>query len=141
MIKPFLKEFEEKKAVIIGNTPLVGRPTGDILKKLKFNLDICEKDTPNLNFITRDADIIITDIASPKYIGGDWIKPGAVVIDAGMNVIGGKKKKKIVGDINFAEAVKNASHITPVPGGVGPLTIAMLIDNVLLGWHRTVNTC
>jgi methylenetetrahydrofolate dehydrogenase (NADP+)/methenyltetrahydrofolate cyclohydrolase/formyltetrahydrofolate synthetase len=137
MIKSFLKQFSTKKAVVIGDTPLVGRPTADILQKLEFNVELRCKDTINLKDITRTSDIVIVDIESPKYLDADWIKEGAVVIDAGMNVIGGSKhKKKIVGDVDFQSALTKVKHITPVPGGVGPLTIAMLVDNILVAWER-----
>jgi len=137
MIKSFLKQFSTKKAVVIGDTPLVGRPTADILQKLEFNVELGYKDTKNLKDITRTSDIVIVDIESPKYLDADWIKEGAVIIDAGMNVIDrSKRKKRIVGDVDFQSALKKVRHITPVPGGVGPLTIAMLVDNILVAWGR-----
>lgn len=137
MIRSFLKQFSTKKAVVIGDTPLVGRPTTDILQKLEFNVELCSKDRWDLKEITREADIVIVDIDTPKYLDADWVKPGAVIIDAGMNVVGGsKRKKKIVGDVDFASVLNKVKHITPVPGGVGPLTIAMLVDNVLVAWAK-----
>jgi len=101
---------------------------------------ICHSRTPDLPAVVRGADIVIAAVGRPNMIGGDWIKPGAVVIDVGINrvevTVDGETKNKLTGDVNYDEAVEVAKAITPVPGGVGPMTIAMLLKNTVTAAGR-----
>lgn len=128
-----------KRAVVIGQSMIVGAPIAYALQNMDATVTSCNIMTQNLPKITKEADILVVCIGDPLYIKGDWIKPGALVIDVGTNVIPDKKRPgctKLVGDVDFEEAVKVASYITPVPGGVGPMTIAMLLENVFLAWKK-----
>ena len=116
-----------KNAVVIGRSKIVGRPTALLLLNRDATVTICHSKTSNLAFYTRNADIIVVAAGKPKLVTADMTKDGAVVIDVGINRTGGK----LVGDVDFESVKKKASHITPVPGGVGPMTVAMLMENTL----------
>ena len=116
-----------KNAVVIGRSKIVGRPTALLLLNRDATVTICHSKTSNLAFYTRNADILVVAAGKPKLVAADMIKEGAVVIDVGINRTGGK----LVGDVDFESVKKKASHITPVPGGVGPMTVAMLMENTL----------
>ena len=110
-------------------------PVALLLLRENATVTICHSRTKKLSEITRNADILVAAIGRPEYVKGDWIKPGAVVIDVGVNRVEDPTKKRgyrLVGDVAFEEAFPIASAITPVPGGVGPLTIAMLMKNTLI---------
>ena len=107
-------------AVVIGRSPILGKPAAMLLLARDATVTVCHSRTTNLPDITRTADILVAAVGRPEFVHGDWLKPGAVVIDAGYN-------PGNVGDVAFAEAVERASLITPVPGGVGPMTIAVLL--------------
>lgn len=109
------------EAIVIGRSPILGRPMASMLINHHATVTLCHSRTRGLSNLVRRADIVIAAVGKPRYIKGSWIKPGAVVIDAGYN-------KGNIGDVEFDEAIKQASLITPVPGGVGPMTIATLID-------------
>ena len=96
-------------------------------KGVDATVTLCHSRTPDIAAYTRQADIVVAAVGIPKFVKGDWVKPGAVVIDVGINRV----DDKLVGDVDYAEAAKVASAITPVPGGVGPMTIAMLLGNTL----------
>jgi len=117
-----------KRAVVVGRSNIVGRPVAALLEHENATVTICHSRTADLPGEVRAADIVVAAIGKPEFIRGDWIKPGAVVIDVGINRGPGGT---LIGDVAFAEAVKHASHITPVPGGVGPMTIAMLLSNTV----------
>lgn len=117
-----------KNAVVIGRSKIVGKPIALMLLERHATVTICHSRTQNLAEIVRSADIVVAAIGSPGFIKGDWIKDGALVIDVGINRTG---EGGIVGDVEFEEASKHASAITPVPGGVGPMTIAMLLKNTV----------
>ena len=112
-------------AVVVGRSVLVGRPVAMLLLERDATVVLCHSRTSDLAVQIRSADIVIAACGSPELVRGDWIKPGAVVIDVGINRVGGK----LIGDVEFAAAERRASFITPVPGGVGPMTVAMLLRN------------
>ena len=114
-------DFDGADAVVIGRSPILGRPMASMLINAHATVTLCHSRTRDLPSLLRRADILIVAIGRPRYVQGDWIKPGAVVIDAGYN-------EGNVGDVDFDTALERASLITPVPGGVGPMTIATLID-------------
>lgn len=121
-------EISGKKCVVIGRSNIVGKPMAMLLLHRSGTVTICHSRTQNLAEITRDADILVAAVGKANFVTGDMIKDGAVVIDVGMNRL---ENGKLCGDVNFAEAEPKASYITPVPGGVGPMTIAMLMKNTL----------
>ncbi len=121
-------------AVVVGRSNIVGVPVAALLKNADATVTICHSRTKNLPDKVRRADIVVAAIGRPEFVRGDWIKPGAAVIDVGINRIPDPTKKsgsRLVGDVNFAEAVEVAGAITPVPGGVGLMTIAMLLTNTV----------
>jgi methylenetetrahydrofolate dehydrogenase (NADP+)/methenyltetrahydrofolate cyclohydrolase len=114
-----------RHAVVVGRSVLVGRPVAMLLLERDATVVLCHSRTADLPVQVRSADIVIAACGSPELVRGDWIKPGAVVIDVGINRVG----TKLIGDVEFAKAAERASYITPVPGGVGPMTVAMLLRN------------
>jgi len=114
-------------AVVVGRSNIVGKPVAQLLLQANATVTICHSRTRNLAEIVKTADIVVAAIGKAKAIEGSWIKPGAIVIDVGINRVDGK----VVGDVDFDAASKVALAITPVPGGVGPMTIAMLLENTL----------
>jgi len=117
-----------KHAVVVGRSYIVGKPLALLLLNRNATVTVCHSRTRNLAGFTRNADILVVAVGKPKLITADMVKPGAVVIDVGINRIGGK----IVGDVDFDEVSRLASFITPVPGGVGPMTVAMLMKNTVI---------
>ena len=117
-----------KECVVVGRSNIVGKPQAMLLLHQNGTVTICHSRTKDLKEKTLQADILIAAVGIPEFIKGDMIKPGAVVIDVGINRVA---DKKLVGDVEFASAEKVASAITPVPGGVGPMTIAMLMKNTV----------
>eukprot|EP00158_Paraphelidium_tribonemae_P008757 Partr_v1_DN28675_c1_g1_i10_m49755 putative Methylenetetrahydrofolate dehydrogenase (NADP dependent) len=131
-----------KRAVVIGRSNIVGLPVFNLLNKANSTVTLCHSRTPNLREIVRQADIVVAAVGQPELIKGDWIKDGAVVIDVGTNAIEDTSKKsgfRWAGDVDYAEAAHKASLITPVPGGVGPMTVAMLLKNTLISAHRHIH--
>jgi len=134
-------EIEGKRAVVLGRSNIVGLPVAMLLLHRNATLTICHSRTKNLPDVVREADILIAAVGRAQMVKGDWIKPGAAVIDVGVNAIDDPTKKKgyrLVGDVDFEEAKEVAGYITPVPGGVGPMTIAMLLRNTLDAAKRDV---
>lgn len=121
-------ELEGKNAVVIGRSLLVGKSVAILLEEANATVTICHSRTQNLQEITKQADILIVALGKPNYITSDYVKDGAVVVDVGINRIDGK----IIGDVDFASVSPKCSYITPVPGGVGPMTIAELMNNTLI---------
>lgn len=117
-----------KRAVVLGRSNIVGKPMFHLLLARHATVTVCHSRTQDLAAITREADILVAAIGKPKFVTGDMVKPGAVVLDVGINRVG---DKKIVGDVDFDAVKEVASAITPVPGGVGVLTIAMLLCNTV----------
>jgi methylenetetrahydrofolate dehydrogenase (NADP+)/methenyltetrahydrofolate cyclohydrolase len=136
------KDLSGLNAVIIGRSNIVGKPMASLLLKAHATVTICHSRTKDLPQVARNGDILVAAVGRPRMVKGDWIKPGAVVIDVGINRIDvevdGEMKKKLTGDVDFDEAVEVAGAITPVPGGVGPMTIAMLMSNTLQSAQRNV---
>ena len=120
-------EIEGARAVVIGRSEIVGKPVSLLLMHRNATVTVCHSRTRDLASVVREADIAIAAVGVPKLVKGDWIKPGAAVIDVGTNLVG----KKLVGDVDFDEVVGVAGLLTPVPGGVGLLTISMLLRNTL----------
>ncbi|QJC33114.1 bifunctional methylenetetrahydrofolate dehydrogenase/methenyltetrahydrofolate cyclohydrolase FolD [Enterobacteriaceae endosymbiont of Donacia clavipes] len=120
--------------VIIGASNLVGRPIAMELLLSGCTVTITHRYTKNLKHHIKYADLLIVAVGKPNFIPGDWIKLGAIVIDVGINII---NKNKIIGDIDFNIAKKKASYITPVPGGIGPITVATLMQNILYAYEKT----
>ncbi len=126
-----------RNAVVVGRSTLVGRPVAQLLLRADCTVTIGHSRTRDLPALCRTADILVVAIGRPQFVKGDWIKPGAAVIDVGINRIPAPDgKTRLVGDVAFAEAVKVAGHITPVPGGVGPMTVACLMYNTLQAARR-----
>ena len=121
------RSIEGKHAVIVGRSNIVGKPIAHLLLRENATVTICHSKTANLAEITRQADILVAAVGKPKLITADMIKRNAVVIDVGTTKINGK----LIGDVDFENAKKVASYITPVPGGVGPMTVAMLLENTV----------
>ncbi len=128
LIKESGISVEGKECVIVGRSNIVGKPQAMLLLHQNGTVTICHSRTKNLKEKTLQADILVAAVGIPEFIKGDMIKPGAVVIDVGINRVA---DKKLVGDVEFESAQKVASAITPVPGGVGPMTIAMLMKNTV----------
>ena len=127
LIKKAEKNLTGKHAVIVGRSNLNGKPMAQLLLKENCTVTIVHSKTKNLKNECEKADILVVAIGVANYIGGDWIKKDAIVIDVGINKVG----DRITGDVNFEEAKNKAKAITPVPGGVGPMTIACLLKNTL----------
>jgi 5,10-methylene-tetrahydrofolate dehydrogenase/methenyl tetrahydrofolate cyclohydrolase len=130
-----------KQAVVLGRSNIVGLPVAMLLLHRNATVTICHSRTQNLADVVRTADILVAAVGRAEMVKGDWIKPGAVIIDVGVNAVdapGAKKGYRLVGDVAFDEAREVASKITPVPGGVGPMTIAMLLRNTLDGARRSI---
>jgi methylenetetrahydrofolate dehydrogenase (NADP+)/methenyltetrahydrofolate cyclohydrolase len=127
-------------AVIIGRSNIVGKPLASLLMKANATVTIAHSRTKDLPGVCRNADILVAAVGRPNMVKGDWLKPGAVVIDVGINRIevteDGETRTRLTGDVDFDEARGIASAITPVPGGVGPMTIAMLMANTLASAER-----
>lgn len=119
-------------AVVVGRSNIVGKPMAQLLLRENCTVTIAHSRTKNLPEVVRRADLVVAAIGKPEFVKGDWIKPGAIVIDVGINrIVKPDGKGKLVGDVAFAEAAQVASAITPVPGGVGPMTIACLLKNTV----------
>ncbi|KAK9667834.1 hypothetical protein RND81_13G014100 [Saponaria officinalis] len=130
-----------KRAVVVGRSNIVGLPVSLLLLKADATVSIVHSRTSNPEDIIREADIVIAAAGQANMIKGDWIKPGAAVIDVGTNSVDDPSKKsghRLVGDVDFHEASKVAGYITPVPGGVGPMTVAMLLRNTVDGAKRVI---
>jgi methylenetetrahydrofolate dehydrogenase (NADP+)/methenyltetrahydrofolate cyclohydrolase len=126
-------------AVVIGRSNLVGRPVAQLLLRDDCTVSIAHSRTRDLPALSRRADILVVAIGKKEFVRGDWIKPGATVIDVGTNRIPGEDgKSRLVGDVAFAEALPIAGHLTPVPGGVGPMTVACLMFNTWQAARRAV---
>lgn len=145
LLKDFLGDLSGKNAIVVGRSNIVGKPMAALLLAANCTVTIAHSRTEDLPGKCRQADILVAAVGRPEMIKGDWIKPGATVIDVGINRIeapekglkeDGTVKTRLVGDVEFASAVKVAGAITPVPGGVGPMTIACLLRNAVVACCR-----
>ncbi|MDP8251667.1 bifunctional methylenetetrahydrofolate dehydrogenase/methenyltetrahydrofolate cyclohydrolase FolD [Pseudochrobactrum saccharolyticum] len=134
------RDLSGLNAVVIGRSNIVGKPMANLLLAANATVTVAHSRTKDLPALARTADILVAAVGRPQMVKGDWIKPGATVIDVGINRIDapekGEGKTRLVGDVDYAEAAKVAGAITPVPGGVGPMTIAMLMANTLVAACR-----
>ena len=134
LLREVLPSLEGLNAVVLGRSNIVGMPVALLLVRANATVTICHSRTRDIPSITRNADILVAAIGKTEMVRGDWIKPGGVVVDVGINRVEDSSQKKgyrLVGDVAFEEACQVAGAITPVPGGVGPMTIAMLMNNTL----------
>ena len=137
LLKAELGSLAGLDAVVIGRSNIVGKPMATLLLGENATVTIAHSKTRDLPDVVRRADIVVAAVGRAEMVRGDWIKPGATVIDVGINRIPGEDgKSRLVGDVAFDEAAEVAAAITPVPGGVGPMTIAMLLRNTLVAAHR-----
>ncbi len=141
MLKGLNVNLSGKNAVVIGRSNIVGKPMAQLLIKESCTVTIAHSKTKKLDELCQSADIIVAAVGRAKMIKGDWIKKGAIVIDVGINRIEenteGEIKNKLVGDVDYIIAAENASAITPVPGGVGPMTIACLLRNTTIAFKNS----
>ena len=128
LLKAYKIEIEGKNAVVIGRSNIVGKPTSLLLLQENATVTTCHSKTKNIQYFTQNADIIVVAVGKPNFLTADMVKEGVVVIDAGINRL---ENGKICGDVDFDNVSKKASFITPVPGGVGPMTVTMLLKNTL----------
>lgn len=135
------RDLSGLSAVIVGRSNIVGKPMANLLLQANATVTIAHSRTKDLPGLCREADILVAAVGRPEMIKGDWVKPGATVVDVGINRVPapekGEGKTKLVGDVDFAGASATAGAITPVPGGVGPMTIAMLMANTVTAAYRS----
>ena len=138
LLKDRLGSLAGLNAVVIGRSNIVGKPMAQLLLRESCTVTIAHSRTQNLPAVVKNADIVVAAVGRPEMVKGDWIKPGATVIDVGINRVPGVQpgKTRLVGDVAYDEAAEVAGAITPVPGGVGPMTIAVLLRNTLVAAHR-----
>ena len=143
MLKSLNIELKGKHAVVVGRSNIVGKPMAQLLLKESCTVTIAHSKTKNLDQLCSSADILVAAVGKPQIIRSDWVKKGAIVIDVGINRIevniNGEIKTKLVGDVCFDEVIQKASDITPVPGGVGPMTIACLLRNTMIAFKNSQN--
>jgi methylenetetrahydrofolate dehydrogenase (NADP+)/methenyltetrahydrofolate cyclohydrolase len=142
LLKDRLGDLSGLDAVVIGRSNIVGKPMAQLLIAESCTVTVAHSRTKNLPDVVRRADIVVAAVGRPEMVKGDWIKPGATVIDVGINrvpaagVAGEEGKTRLVGDVDYVAAAEVAGAITPVPGGVGPMTIAVLLRNTVVAAHR-----
>jgi methylenetetrahydrofolate dehydrogenase (NADP+) / methenyltetrahydrofolate cyclohydrolase len=138
LIRTVLPNMSGKRAVVVGRSNIVGKPMAQLLLQNDCTVTIAHSKTRDLPALCGEADILVAALGRPKAIKGEWVRPGSIVIDVGINRIDdGSGKSKVVGDVDYASAAERASAITPVPGGVGPMTIACLLMNTVNAATRT----
>ena len=133
LLRDHLGSLAGRNAVVIGRSNIVGKPMAQLLLRDSATVTVAHSRTTDLAALCRQADILVAAVGRPHFVQGDWIKPGATVIDVGIN----RTDDGLVGDVDFAAAVQVAGAITPVPGGVGPMTIACLLANTLTATARS----
>ena len=132
LLKKLNPDLSGKNAIIIGRSNIVGKPMASLLLSMNATVTIAHSRTKNIEQLVKSADVVVAAVGIPEMVKGNWIKKDAVVIDVGINRIEREGKRILVGDVDYEECLNNASKITPVPGGVGPMTIACLLLNTLL---------
>ena len=132
LVKMISKDLSGKNAVIIGRSNIVGKPMAALLLEMNATVTICHSRTKDLEIVCKEADILVAAVGIPEMVKSSWVKDGAVIIDVGINRIEREEKRILVGDVDYNECLDKCSKITPVPGGVGPMTIACLLLNTLL---------
>lgn len=151
LIESVCDNLEGKRVTVCGRSNIVGMPLALLLNRKNATVSLCHSKTPKIEEYVRQADIFIAAVGQPGFFKGSWFKEGAIAIDVGINEVVANaddtmsssshesqaSKKKIVGDIEFESAIERCSFITPVPGGVGPMTIAMLMNNLVESWEMT----
>lgn len=133
LLKRYGVDFAGKNAVVIGRSNMVGKPVAGLLLKENCTVTICHSKTADIKAVTKQADILVVAIGKSRFVTGDMVKDGAVVVDVGMN----REDGKLYGDVDFESVSKKASFITPVPGGVGPMTVTMLMYNTVVAAFRS----
>lgn len=140
LLKEYGFDLKGKHVVIVGRSNIVGKPLASLLVQKKpfcnATVTLAHSQTQDLEMLTKQADILIAAIGSPRFITASMVKQGAVVIDVGINTVIEESHKKLVGDVDFTHVCHKASAITPVPGGVGPMTIAMLMHNLIVSYNK-----
>ena len=136
MLRARLGDLSGLNAVVVGRSNIVGKPMAQLLLRESCTVTVAHSRTRDLAEVCRRADILVAAVGRPRMIPGDWIKPGATVVDVGINRIAEDGRNRLVGDVDFASAARVAGAITPVPGGVGPMTIACLLANTLTACCR-----
>ena len=132
ILKKISKDLSGKHAVIIGRSNIVGKPMTALLLEMNATVTICHSRTKDLESVCKNADIVVAAVGIPEMVKSNWIKEDAIIIDVGINRVERDEKKILVGDVDYNDCLKKCSLITPVPGGVGPMTIACLLLNTLL---------
>ena len=132
LLKKLNPDLSGKNAIIIGRSNIVGKPMASLLLSMNATVTIAHSRTKNIEQLVKSADVVVAAVGIPEMVKGNWIKKDAIVIDVGINRIEREGKRVLVGDVDYEECLHNASKITPVPGGVGPMTIACLLLNTLL---------
>ncbi len=139
LIKKISKDLSGKHAVIIGRSNIVGKPMAALLLGMNATVTVCHSRTKDLESVCKDADVVVAAVGIPEMVKSNWIKEGAIIIDVGINRVDRGEKKILVGDVDYDDCLKKCSLITPVPGGVGPMTIACLLLNTLLASYPQFN--
>ena len=139
LLKKLNPDLSGKNAIIIGRSNIVGKPMASLLLSMNATVTIAHSRTKDIEQLVKSADVVVAAVGIPEMIKGNWIKKDAVVIDVGINRIEREGKRVLVGDVDYEECLHNASKITPVPGGVGPMTIACLLLNTLLTSYEQFN--
>ena len=132
LVKKISQDLSGKHAVIIGRSNIVGKPMTALLLGMNATVTVCHSKTKDLEAVCKEADVLVAAVGIPEMVKSSWVKDGAIVIDVGINRIERENKKILVGDVKYDECINKCSKITPVPGGVGPMTIACLLLNTLL---------
>ena len=139
LLKKLNPDLSGKNAIIIGRSNIVGKPMASLLLSMNATVTIAHSRTKDIEQLVKSADVVIAAVGIPEMVKGNWIKKDAIVIDVGINRIEREGKRVLVGDVDYEECLNNASKITPVPGGVGPMTIACLLLNTLLTSYEQFN--
>ena len=136
MLEHYIGDVLGMNAVVLGASNIVGRPMFLELLNRRATVTVCHSKTKDLPSVVRSADLVIAAVGIPEFVKGDWVKPGAIVVDVGINRLA---DGRLVGDVDFKEVIQVASWISPVPGGVGPMTIAGLLDNTLMAYEKRIS--